>query len=436
MMRVYYVYQNAVTPAIAGGTRHFELAQAMQQLGVETEVVATDLHLATRTYLRRKSPKDFRAIREVYEGVPFHWIYASPYDSNDTRRGLSMVTAAWNSYRLLRKLPKPDLIIGSSPFPFTAYGAERAAAFHGVPFVLEVRDIYPQTLIDMQGDKGLKVRVLERTIDHLYAKADHAIVLAKGTKEHLLERGVEEHSITYLPNGVSTELFPSMTEVQRRALRQQYGLPQDRKLFIYAGAHGDANGLDTLLEAASLLKSDQRLALVLVGDGAKKPDLKLQAEALRLDNVHFLNPLPKAVMPELLGSMDAGLLILRKVDVFRYGICPNKLFDYWAARLPVIATTPGEVAGLISSAQGGTVVEPETPELLAEAITNFTVDESSSIRLGQNGRAFVEREFERTQLAKRLADTLHTVVQQAIYGSLRESQPTLSQVSDIKGSSN
>jgi glycosyltransferase involved in cell wall biosynthesis len=317
-----------------------------------------------------------------------------------------MLNFSWRVYRDLCRRAKPDAIIGSSPNLFAALAAERAAAHHRVPFVFEIRDIWPQTLVDMTGSAGLTARVLQAMANFLYRRADHLVTLAKGTNRHLEDLGIAAAKITYIPNGIVAENFPVLDDHDRRRIRGSYGLPEQDFLCVYAGAHGRANGLDNVLNTALLLQDHPDIGFVLVGDGPSKQDLLAQAKRDGLKNVYFHDPVPKTDIPALLGSMDLGLLILQNVEVFKYGISPNKLFDYWAARLPVIATTPGEIGDLIETAKGGKQIAAEDAGALSQAVSEAASHPEHYRDMGLQGHHFVTEHFERTKLAQSLAMVL------------------------------
>lgn len=412
-MKVYYVNQYAITPDQPGGTRHYELASFMKGRGINCEIFAGDLNYTTRAYFRRASDADRRTLSEDCNGIKFHWVYASSYTKSNWQRGFSMLAYGVRVFRELIRSPRPGCIIGSSPHLFAALGAAWAATWFRVPFFVEIRDIWPQTLVDMTGRYSPILRVFKRIEDYLYKRASKIIVLARGTEKYLLQNGVDAGKIVYVPNGVTIKGSGKPNESERRATRAKYGLPADRFLAVYSGAHGIANGLDVVLEAAARLKGDSKIGFVLVGDGPTKKDLVDQAKRLGLDNVWFLNPVPKHEIPPLLGAMSAGLMILKKVKVFEYGISPNKLFDYWAASLPVLATfTGGEIAELVRGSSSGTVIEPERADLLAETVRRWAYDteERELERLGANGFSEVSTGFNREVLGGRLAQSLEEAV--------------------------
>jgi glycosyltransferase involved in cell wall biosynthesis len=172
---------------------------------------------------------------------------------------------------------------------------------------------------------------------------------------------------------------------------------------VYAGAHGPANGLDVVLNAAALLRDEARIAFVLVGDGPAKDALMQQARSSELSNVEFLDPVSKARIPQVLAACDAGLMVLKDVPLFAFGVSPNKLFDYWGAGLPVVCNVPGEVAGWVRDANGGVQAADASVEALAEAVRILlAMGPERRAALGLSGREWVRREHDRPVLAARL----------------------------------
>ncbi|HEV2180395.1 MAG TPA: glycosyltransferase family 4 protein, partial [Gemmatimonadaceae bacterium] len=180
---------------------------------------------------------------------------------------------------------------------------------------------------------------------------------------------------------------------------------------VYAGAHGPANGLDTVLAAAALLL-DHPIRIVLVGDGPAKSELQTRAAREQLPNVEFRDPVPKTAMPNLLASAHAGLMVLRDAPLFAFGVSPNKLFDYLAAGLPVVCNVPGDVAAMLRNAQAGEQANDPSPRALADAIVRLAQRTPDALRaMGDAGRAWIGREHSRTVLAQRLDSALRPLVE-------------------------
>ena len=399
--RLLWVNHFAVTPAIGGGTRHYELARELTPRGWRTRVAASDFLANSRRYLRRADAEDRSIVVERSEDVEFLWLWAAPYLRNDWRRGLNWLTFARSVMRLpLEPAWRPDVVIGSSPQLFAALGAERIAARLGVPFVLEVRDLWPESLLAVGGRKGAFYHSLDRVARYLYRRAQRIIVLSRGNVEHLAARGIPRDRISYVPNGVDVSTFQPSDRATHTGLR-----------LVYAGAHGPANGLDAVLDAAASLRSDERIRFLLIGDGPAKADLVRRARDQELSNVEFRDPVPKTSLSRLFQEMDAGLMVLRQSPLFAFGVSPNKLFDYFAAGLPVVCNVPGEVADMVRAAGAGQLAAPGSGAALATAIRRLAAcTPAERARMGASAREWVEREHGRPVLAARLDATLRPLV--------------------------
>lgn len=397
--RVLWVNHFAVGPGDGGGTRHFEISRELTRIGWDVTIAASDLNLQSRKYSRRTSPFDRRVITEVIDGVEFLWLYGSPYQRNDWRR-----LANWMSFakevRGLGKSSKWDVVIGSSPHLLAALAAERLAGRMRVPFVLEVRDLWPESLVAAGGTKGPLYYALDGLAQYLYTRSKHIVVLAEGSRAALRRRGVQQDRLSVVSNGVDISAF---------------GPPRTRGgqfRLVYAGAHGPANGLDIVVDCAEILKEKHDIVFRLVGDGPSKIALMERACAKNLTNIEFLEPIPKASIPALLADADAGLMVLRDARLFSYGVSPNKLFDYFAAALPVVCNVAGETADMVMAAQAGEVATPGSANDLAEAICRLANrSREERLAIGSSGRAWVKKERDRPVLAQRLADVLQRVLQ-------------------------
>jgi glycosyltransferase involved in cell wall biosynthesis len=382
----------ALAPDMGGGTRHIELGRELARRGWRVTIAASDFHVLERTYARRESASDKRAIDETVDGVRMRWLWSSPYDRNDGKRIANWLSFARSLIRTRWTDDPPHVVLGSSPQLFAALGAWRVARRLGVPFVFEVRDLWPESLGVAGRRRGPGYWGLWLIARFLYRAASRIVVLARGVQDYLERLGVPGSRIVYVPNGADLGAFAERATRGGDALR-----------VVYAGAHGPANGLDVVLGAAALLRDDARVRFVLVGDGPAKADLVQRARTERLSNVEFLDPVPKARIPQLLASCDAGLMVLKDVPLFAFGVSPNKLFDYWGAGLPVVCNVPGEVAGWVRDANGGVQAPDATAESLAQAIralVAMTPERRASI--GAAGREWVRREHDRPVLAARL----------------------------------
>jgi len=393
----------AVAPDMGGGTRHFEMSRELVRRGWSVTIAASDFHLHGRTYMRRTGATDRSPRLEMLDGVRFAWLWAAPYERNDRRRVWNWVSFGQSLEQWAAGAERPDVVVGSTPHLFAALAGWRTARRHGVPFVLEVRDLWPESLAVGGARRGPSYWALHFLARFLYRVADRVVVLAQGVGDFLTRTGVPRDRIVFAPNGVDVAAYGPA----RRT-------PRDEVRLAYAGAHGPANGLEAVLDAADLLRDETRVSFDLVGDGPSKQTLAASARARELRNVRFLDPLPKSAMPAFLGECDAGLMVLKDVPLFAFGVSPNKLFDYWGAALPVICNVPGEVAEMVRQSGAGIQARDASGQALAEAIM-LLLAQSPAARaaMGARGRSWVERERDRPNVAARMDHALRDLLGRA-----------------------
>jgi glycosyltransferase involved in cell wall biosynthesis len=400
---IWWVNQYAVTPDLPGGTRHYDLGVELARRGFRVKIFASDVNLALRKRTKLQPGQLYTV--EKRDGVEFIWVQAAEYKVNNWRRTWNMLSFSRNFMQVASRLgSRPAVVIGSSPHPFAALAAERVAARTGARFLLELRDLWPQALIDLGGlpewhPAIMGMRALEC---YLYQRAERLIILAQGSQQYLAERGIAPQRSLFLPNGVHLGHFQQ--HLSREEARAYYGFQQFT--VVYAGAHGPANSLETVVRAARLL-GDLPVEFVLVGDGPAKAKLVELVRREGVKNVRFLPPVPKNDVVNLLHAADAGVITLKNAKAFEYGISPNKLFDYMAASLPILCSVPGDIANMVREANAGLVSAPESPDALAVSVREM-VKLSDEVRLqfGRNGREYLSRHFRREVLATKLAELL------------------------------
>lgn len=390
MKRALVLNHFAVPAGAAGGTRHTEL---FSRLHGWSHLIAVANTSAGQTQSDEPS-------------AGFAPVAAMSYTSNNWARVANWVSYGVSATSHFVKGHRPDVVYGSSPHLFAGLAAYTLSQRWRVPFVLEIRDLWPQVLVDMGQLKATSpvYRALEKLESFLYSKADAIVVLASGTADYLVARGIPEDKILLIPNAADPEDF--VVDASREELRARYGFV--RKTFVYAGAHGPANGLNLLLNGAADT-GDADFDVVLVGEGVAKDDLIVQAKNLGLTNVRFCDPIPKSEIPELLAASDVGLHVLADVPLFRYGVSPNKVFDYMAAGLPVLTNTPGVVGDLVSSAEAGVVVSPSN---IADGLREMSALSATDLEsLGAAGKRFMSEQHSRSQMAERLQLLLDRLVE-------------------------
>ena len=397
-MNLWLVNHYAIPPQQAGGTRHYTLARELVERGHQVTIIASSFDHTTRQEMHLHDGAPSRL--EVVDGVRFLWLRTPPYRGNSARR-------LWNTVAFARKVlglraadlgGPPDVVLGSSPHLFAAWAAERLARHHRAPFVLEVRDLWPQSLVDLGNfSEGHPfIRWLEYIERGLYRRARHIITLLPGAKEHIVQKGGRPDRITWIPNGIDADSLPPPEPPPAR---------NDAFELMYAGTHGQANGLQVILEAAEKLQN-RPVRFRLVGDGPDKPRLVEMAAKMNLTNAVFEPPVPKSQIPDLLQEAGAFLMVLRNSPVFRWGVSPNKLFDYMAAARPIIfsvntSLNPVEAAG------AGITVPAEDADALAEAAIHLlSMSPEERWQMGLRGRKYVEDNHNLRRLSSRLESVL------------------------------
>ena len=404
MPEIWMINHYAISPDLPGGTRHFDFACELVKKGYKVKIFACDVILGKNKEHAKLEEKESYSVENI-NGVEFIWVRAATYERNNWRRAWNMLTFSYNCYKVGCKFKgKPEVIIGSSPHPFAAFAAVRLTRKLKTKFFLEVRDLWPQVIVDMGKLNQYHpitqaMRLLEK---YLYRAADKIIVLAEGSKNYLIgKRGIKESKILYLPNGVHLNNFSYKED--RDALRKLYNF--NKFTLIYTGAHGPANSLDTILRAADRLRENKDIEIVLVGNGILKERLLKQAKEMRLNNVRFFDPVPKTEIPGILSAADAAIITLKKVKVFSYGVSPNKLFDYMAARKPIICAVEGEMAEKVENIGCGISVIAEDEKSMANAITHLVnLPQNELKKMGDNGYEEIKKNYSREKLAQKLID--------------------------------
>lgn len=321
-----------------------------------------------------------------------------PYSNRDGigKRLVTFLRFAWSSLRIALR-EECDLVFATSTPLTAAVPGIVAKVFRRKPFVFEVRDLWPE----LPRALGMRNPLLLGGMGMLewmaYRTCDRAVGLSPGIVEGIRRRAKRGLPVTMIPNGCDLDIF-------NPRLRGEIRLPGiEPGDFVagFTGAHGVANGLDAVLDAAAVLKrrGATRVKLIFVGDGKEKDRLALRAKSEGLDNCLFFDPMPKAEIGALTASLGCGLMILKNVPAFYYGTSPNKFFDYVAAGIPVVCNYPGWLADLIRQNGCGVAVEPDTPEALADALCGLAADPEGGRKMGKKSRDLAEREFDRNELA-------------------------------------
>ncbi|CAM2068269.1 Glycosyltransferase family 4 protein [Sulfidibacter corallicola] len=398
-MHILYIPQHFSTPQGATGTRPYEMASRLVHAGHEVTVICGSL-LEGTTGL---SGKPIRGVRKgVVNGIQIIEI-AMPYGNKHgfLRRALTFVRFSTRATWMALTMKYDLLFTTTTPLTSGIPGIVMKLLRRSKTFVFEVRDLWPELPKAMGVIKNPLVLLALDLLEFLsYRSADRLVALSPGIKEGICRRGVPEDRVALIPNASDLDLF----QPDCHKGLDINGIEPGDFTAVFTGAHGMANGLEAVLDAAAELKKRgrQNIKLVFIGQGMRKPALRERAEAEGLDNCIFLDPVPKVELARLLPKANLGMMILANVPAFYRGTSPNKFFDYISAGLPVINNYPGWLAEMIESHDCGVVVPPGDAAAFADALERLAADPEVCRRYGANARALAEREFSRDTLGNRM----------------------------------
>jgi len=398
-MHILLIHQAFASLNEAGGTRHHELARYLVSCGHRVTIIASPVNYLSG---QRSTRPAWVERQEDPPGITLLRTYTYPaLHRSFFHRVLSFLSFMVSSFIVGLGVREVDLVWGTSPPIFQAVTGWLLARLKGAPFLLEIRDLWPAFAMAVGVLRNpLLVRASLWLEGFLYRHADRVMVNSPGFIQHVTRRGARR--VELVPNGADPLMFSPNGHGE--SFRQAQGL-DDQFVVLYAGAHGLSNDLDVVLEAASCLRDEPRIAFLLVGDGKEKPHLQARAEALKLKNLRFLPPVPKAGMSEVMAAADACLAILKPIDLYRTTY-PNKVFDYMAAARPVILAIDGVIRQVVEDARAGLFVPPGNPCALAEAVRTLAADPQAARRMGESGRQYIESHFNRQRLAEQLNSIL------------------------------
>lgn len=396
----WFINQYSSTPETAMGGRHYYLAQELAKKGHQVYVIA-----GRYSHLLR-NPKQFEEqyfIEEIIPNFSFVWVNLPEYqEAHSKQRVLNWFKFSWLLRNMSNVIPaKPDVILYSSPSLIGYLGAKYLANKFRVPFIFEVRDIWPLTLMELGGhsSKHPFIKFMQWVEDRAYKKADYVFSNLYNAVEHMQTRGLDSSKFHWIPNGVSLEEVSQKQPLNAETLSQ---LPQNKFIIGYTGTIGVANAIDDLIEAAKILSSNLQLHFVLVGSGKEKENLIKKVQSLKLQNITFIDAIPKKQIQSMLEQFDICYIGWQKNSLYRFGIAPNKLPEYLYAGKPIIHAFSGK-GDIVQQAQAGITIEAEDPEAIVGAVQqlyNLTAEQRQ--QLGSNGKQFVLQHLEYAMIAEKL----------------------------------
>jgi len=406
-MNILYLNHYAGCPALGMEYRPYYLAREWVRAGHRVQVLAADF-----SHVRSAQPVAGDA---VIDGIDYRFYPTPRYRGNGVARVKNIAAflrAVWaDTQRLVREF-KPDVVIASSTYPLDIWVARRIARMAPMArakLVFEVHDLWPLSPIELSGMSRWHPFALlcQAAEDAAYRDADVVVSMLPKVHGHMASRGLDLRKLHIVPNGISLDEWqgdaPPLRDDVALALASAHAA--GRQVVGYAGSMGLPNALDTMLDAAALLKQEP-LQIVLVGSGHEQARLAQRVVDEGLSNVQFLPPIPKAQVPSFLAGVDIAALSWQRVPIYRFGIAPNKLMDYMMARCPVLhAVEAGNDP--VAEAGAGLTVEPESAAAVADGLRRLAATPAAERRaLGERGRAFVLAHHTYPVLAQRFVDAV------------------------------
>lgn len=399
-MHILLIHQAFAALDEAGGTRHIEMARHLVARGHQVTIITSPVSYLTgkargekQTWAKEEIPETGIRIIRTYTYSALHRSFV--------HRVFSFFSFMISSFIAGIRVRKVDLVWGTSPPIFQGVTAWLLAGLKRIPFLFEVRDLWPAFAIAVGVLSNPTLIRLSLWLERfLYRRADRVVVNSPGYVQHVLERGARR--VDMVPNGADPEMFEP--ESRGEHFREKHQL-DEKFVAMYAGAHGLSNDLGVVLEAAAQTRDRGDIVFVFVGDGKEKPALVQQAEALRLDNVLFVPSVPKNEIAEVLAAADACIAILKPLKMYQTTY-PNKVFDYMAAGRAVLLVIDGVIREVVEEAGCGIAVPPGNPLELAAAVIALADQPEVSQAMGSAGRKAIEDKYQRQIFSDQFARIL------------------------------
>lgn len=405
-MHILFLSDNFPPEGNAPATRTFEHAREWVRLGHRVTVITCAPNFPEGKvyagYRNRLFAREDMAGIEVWRVKTY--ITANEGFMKRTLDYLSFMASGFTAGLFVRK---PDVVVATSPQFFTACAGWLLAALRRKPFVFELRDLWPASITAVGAMQESRVtRSLERLELFLYRRADLIVSVTQSFKQDLTRRGIDPAKIHVVVNGVDLDQYsPRAKDAE---LVERHGL-QGKFVAAYIGTHGMAHALETLVQAAELLRERRDIVFLFAGGGAAAETVKALIEAKGLDNVLFLGRQSKQDMPRIWSLCDLSVVHLRNSELFRH-VIPSKIFESFAMGLPILIGVPeGESTGIVEAQEAGLRCEPEQPAALAEAIAALADDDERLARYRRNGLA-AARHYDRRHLASVMLEQLEALL--------------------------
>lgn len=402
-MNILLINHYAGSPELGMEFRPYYMAKEWVNAGHNVLIVG-----ASFSHLRKKQPE---REERVIDGVRYRWIKVDPYQGNGLGRIRSMFTFVSKLYTGYKKFLgdfRPDVVIASSTYPLDIYPCRRIAKHYGAKLVYEVHDLWPLSPMELGGYSKHHpfIMVMQAAEDYCYKHSDKVVSLLPNALEHMVERGMDRKKFVYIPNGYVAEEWDNPAKSPDKILTVARRLKRDEKFIVmYAGGHAISNALDFFLDAMKKLRGSNIVALM-IGKGQEKERLAKRVEVEGINNIIMFDPVSKNQIPSTLALADCLYIGWKKNPLYRFGVCPNKLFDYMMAGKPIIhsVAAPND---WVHDGNCGISIEAENSEDLATAILEMSKWSKEALdKAGQNGKAYCQKMFKYSDLADKFLKAL------------------------------
>lgn len=421
LMKILYVSQYFPPEMGAPAARAAELSRHWAAAGHEVTVLTGFPNHPTGVV-----PPDYRrkfrrlVVREKTGGVNVVRSWLLPFPNRKAyERMLNYTSFCLSAAGTGLFLSRPHVVIGTSPQLLVALAGWWLARCKRVPFVFEVRDLWPESLaaVGLGQSNSLLHRALAKIAGFLYRRSECVVVVTPAFQDYLVKNWrVPREKISVIENGVETKLFAPLAEEAATALRRELGA-EGRFVVSYIGTMGMAHGLETILAAAAQLQSENpEVVFLMIGEGADKERITGLARGRGLNNLRFIDQQPREQIPSYICASDICLVLLKKTDLFKT-VIPTKMLEFMSCARPIILGVEGQARAILEEARAGIVIEPENSEALVKAIRHLAANRELAHTLGRNGREHILGKYSRGQTAGKYILTLERVLKLPARGS-------------------
>ena len=388
---IWIINEYAGSPYHGMEFRHYYLGKALIKLGYRVTIISSSYSHLFKDLPKTKS--------ETIDGIDYRWIQTIDYgNSHNKKRALKWLLFTIKCFALPFVIKKPDTIIVSPMAPFVIFPSWIVAKIYRAKLIYEVKDIWPLSLIELGGfsPKHPFIRLMSLFEKFALKKSDAVVSNLQNYGEHLQELGIERN-FEWISNGIDIEELQKYEPLAEVTLKR---IPKNKFVIGYTGTVGVANTLQSFCQAAKLLQNRSDMLFVIVGEGQEKERL-LQTYG-NLENLIFIDAIAKTQIQSMLALFDVCYIGLKKERLFRFGVSPNKLFDYMFSATPILYAIDSGKTNIVKEARCGICVEAENPQSIAEGIeTMFNLSQDERNRMGINAKRYVLSNFTYENLAQK-----------------------------------